>query len=64
LRTKKDSDKQHPKRLTGDRNRGERQRDYDVSAKHKQDICGSDPQSVKRNALAAKDPICDQFRGI
>jgi hypothetical protein len=34
-----------------------------VSAKHKQDICGSDPESVKHDAFAAKDPICDQFRG-
>jgi hypothetical protein len=64
LRTKKDGDKQHPERLTSDRNRGERQRDYDVSAKHKQDICCGDSESVKGNAFTAKNPVRDQFRGI
>jgi hypothetical protein len=34
-----------------------------VSAKHKQDICSSDSENIKRNALTANDPICDQFRG-
>ena len=63
LRTKKGGDEQYPECLASYRNRSERQRDYDVSAKHKQDICGSDPESIKRNAFAAKDPICDQFRG-
>jgi len=62
-RTKKDGDEQHPKRLTGDGNRRERQRDCDVSAKDKKDICGGDTENVKGNTLAVKDPICDQFRG-
>src|SRR5215472_13393443 len=62
-RTKKDGDEQYTERLTGDRDWRARQRDRNVSAEKKQNICGGDAKNVDRNAFAAKNPTCDRFRG-